>query len=185
MEKIREKSEKFKDKAAVLHWNGKLLPALTGKGKVDRLPILITAEGEEMFLGAPKAESGTGKDEADAVYGILLQWDFFNEVKAFCCDTTASNTGKNDGVCKLLEVAMEDDKILFSCRHHMAEINLRAAFEKKLEQTTGPNVPFFMKIQDSWSTINHMKFQSGMADRLVVKVLRGQLDELLFARGIS
>ena len=37
MEKIREKSKKFKDKAAVLHWDGKLLPALTGKEKVDRL----------------------------------------------------------------------------------------------------------------------------------------------------
>ena len=89
MEKIREKSKKFKHKAAVLNWDGKLLPALTGKGKVDRLPILITAEGEEMFLGAPEAQSGTGKDEADAVYETLLQWDFLNEVKAFCCDTTA------------------------------------------------------------------------------------------------
>ena len=78
---------------------------------------------------------------------------------------------------------MRDDKILFSC-HHMAEIYLRADFETKFGQTTGPNVPFFKKFQDSWSTIDRTNFQSGVADRLVVKALRGEVDELLFfARG--
>ena len=65
----------------------------------------------------------------------------------------------------------------------MATIYLRAAFETKFGQTTDPNVRFFKKFQDTWSTIDHKKFQSEVADRLVVEALRGEVDELLFARG--
>lgn len=80
MDKIREECEKLKNKADVLHWVENLLPAFTGTDKVDQLPVIIIADGEEIFLGVPKAGSGTGKDEVNAVYETLLKWDLLDEV---------------------------------------------------------------------------------------------------------
>lgn len=79
--------------AVVLHWDGKLLPDLTGKQTVDRLPIVITNNGSEQLLGVPKLLQGTAKAQADAVYQHLVEWGLIDQVKAMCFDTTASNTG--------------------------------------------------------------------------------------------
>lgn len=79
--------------AAVVHWDGKILPALTGNEYVDRLPVLITNNNSEYLLGVPKLESATGKEQAQAIFHALQDWGIKDSVKALCCDTTASNTG--------------------------------------------------------------------------------------------
>lgn len=79
--------------AIVLHWDGKLLPDLTGKQTVDRLPIVITNNGSEQLLGVPKLLQGTSKAQAEAIYQYLAEWGLMDHVKAMCFDTTASNTG--------------------------------------------------------------------------------------------
>jgi len=38
---------------------------------VDRLPILVSGDGTEKLLGAPKLTAGTGEQEAEAVFGLL------------------------------------------------------------------------------------------------------------------
>lgn len=40
-------------KESVVHWNEKMLPSLTGKDLVERLPVLISCEGREQLLGVP------------------------------------------------------------------------------------------------------------------------------------
>lgn len=47
--------------ALVVHWDGKLLPDITGKQKVDRLPVIVTGLETEQLLGVPKITSGTGE----------------------------------------------------------------------------------------------------------------------------
>jgi len=37
----------------VVHWDGKILPKIFGKGKVDRLPILVSGEGNDKVLSVP------------------------------------------------------------------------------------------------------------------------------------
>jgi len=34
-----------------VHWDGKLMPDLTGRDNVDRLPILVSTMGETKLLG--------------------------------------------------------------------------------------------------------------------------------------
>ncbi|XP_067625295.1 uncharacterized protein [Eurosta solidaginis] len=46
--------------AICLHWDGKLLPALTRNEKVDRLPIIISCGRMEQLLEVPALKSGTG-----------------------------------------------------------------------------------------------------------------------------
>ena len=60
-----------------MHWDSKLLPSLLcSTTSVDRLPILITAvsTGETQLLGVPKVTSGTGGNQAAAVYELLQEW---------------------------------------------------------------------------------------------------------------
>jgi len=110
-EKLREiKAKEIKDNfgghelnAAVIHWDGKLLQAVTGKEMVDRLPIIITNGDSEQILAVPFLESGTGAFTAGAVYETLCEWGLRDIVKACCFDTMAVNTGKDNGCCILLE----------------------------------------------------------------------------------
>lgn len=55
----------------VVHWDGKLLPSLSEKKLVDRLPIIISYKGIEQLLGVPELISGTGENQATAVYQAL------------------------------------------------------------------------------------------------------------------
>jgi hypothetical protein len=89
----------------VIHWDGKLLPSITGKQLEERLPIIITSKDTEQILSIPNLPDSTGKSQAQAIYEALLEWDLLDKVTAFCCDcdTTASNLGKFNGAASLLE----------------------------------------------------------------------------------
>ena len=55
-EKATEIKKHFKNtnlEAAVVHWDGKLLPALTDKEIVDRLPVILSNCDSEQLLGVP------------------------------------------------------------------------------------------------------------------------------------
>lgn len=59
----------------VVHFDGKILPDLIGRMKVDRIAVLVSYNGTSKFLGAPKVEgSSTGENIADAVHKTLVQW---------------------------------------------------------------------------------------------------------------
>ena len=65
-----------------VHWDGKLLPTLTSKEKVDRLAILVSAPGFVKLIGVPILERGTGSAEANAVYTTLDDWNIIDKVQA-------------------------------------------------------------------------------------------------------
>lgn len=146
---------------AVLHWDGKLLPSLSGKSKVERLPIIISGNGFEKLLGVPSLNSGTGHDQANAVYECTSKWNLCDKVEAICCDTTSSNTGRLNGANILLEQLLEKDLLYFMCRHHILELILKSVFESKMGPSTGPSVSIFKRFQDAWPTINTENFVSG------------------------
>lgn len=83
----------------VVHWDGKILADLTGRKTVDRIAVLVSYEGKAIFLGAPKIQSGTGKNIADAVYSVLVEWEIAGKVVACFFDTTSTNTGQENGAC--------------------------------------------------------------------------------------
>lgn len=56
---------------------------ITGKLKVDRLPIIVTAPNVEQLLGAPLLDSGTGYEITSAVYDTLEEWSLLENIQAF------------------------------------------------------------------------------------------------------
>ena len=63
----------------MVHWDGKLLPDLTGKDLVDCLPIIVSGADVQQLLGVPKLPGGTGELMANAIHTTLEQWDWKTE----------------------------------------------------------------------------------------------------------
>lgn len=169
----RERYQEFRDRTEfpessylMVHWDGKLLPALTGTEKVDRLAILVSFNDKEQLLGVPQCD-GSGLGMAETVYGELINWDIAERIVGMCVDTTASNTGKKNGACVNLERLLERNILYFPCRHHMFETVLRGVFDALLGPTSGPDTPLFRRFKESWAKIDRLKVKSGMEDETV------------------
>ena len=51
----------------IVHWDGELLPDITGKEHSDRLPVLVSGDRYRQLIGIPKIPSATGCNQAHAV----------------------------------------------------------------------------------------------------------------------
>ncbi|XP_029346464.1 uncharacterized protein LOC115034269 [Acyrthosiphon pisum] len=149
-----------------VHWDGKILPTLNVRESgIDRLPIVLTSNNLDLLIGIPKLEKSTGKEQANAIYYALENWGVTDVVQALCCDTTASNTGRLNGACVLLEQKLERDLLYLPCRHHIYEIILRGVFESVLPHTTtSPDIPLFKKFRNNWNKIDITNITSGIDD---------------------
>ena len=127
---------------------------------VDRLPVLITAvsTGETQLLGVPKLTSGTGENQASAVYELLQEWRMDEKVAGFCFDTTASNTGRRAGACILLEQRLRRTVLNLACRHHIYEIILGAVFSTCSGASSGPDVQLFRRFQKNWGSLDKSNY---------------------------
>lgn len=187
-EKCREKlavaiKSKFLNvdlKFGVVHWDSKLLPNLTRREKVDRLPVIITAPNVEQLLGVPQLLSGTGNEISSAVYDTLHDWNLLDQVEVFVFDTTASNSGRLNGACVLLEQKLNRNILFFACRHHIFEIVLQAVFvTSKLSAMSGPDIPLFKRFQNYWENIDLRNYCIWTSHPEVYEVLKDVVDKVL------
>ncbi|KAK2721327.1 hypothetical protein QYM36_003567 [Artemia franciscana] len=128
------------DVPLIVHWDGKLIPNLIGKEKVDRLPVLVSGKEVLQLLTVAKLPSGTGEAQASAVFGAIEDWGIPGNIRAMCFDTTSSNTGRISGACVLLE-----QKLV--C----------------MGLTSSPEAPLFKRFQDYWRFIDTDKYETGIA----------------------
>jgi len=155
----------------VVHWDGKLLPDLTGKEKVDRLPVILSGGGMCQLIGVPKLAEGTGEAQASAVAHLLDEWKVTNRVAAMCFDTTSSNTGRTNGACVLLEQKIKRDLLYLACRHHMLELVLAAVFKASLGASSGPEVSIFKRFSEHWQFIDQTSYEAGITDEDIASSL--------------
>ncbi|GBN90161.1 hypothetical protein AVEN_230319-1 [Araneus ventricosus] len=130
------------------HSDGKLLSALSArKSKEERLPTVISFGLKEQLIVVPRLDNSTGKEQVQAFWKAILDWNLEDKVQILCCDTTASNTGRFNGVCALLEQTFYREMLFFACRHHVYELVLKAVFEVKFKQVT--TSPIFHSLKSS------------------------------------
>jgi hypothetical protein len=162
MDHAQNVKEQFKGSASlVVHWDGKLLPDLCGKELVDRLPVIVSGVGVNQLLGVPKLGSGTGEAQASAVAQLLSEWGLVDRVGGMCFDTTASNTGRRNGACVLLEQKLDKDMLHFACRHHIFEVVLGGVFKESLGMSSGPDIAIFKRFQQNWQFIDQRNYETG------------------------
>ena len=53
-----------------------LLCIYTGTKSVERLPVLVTTNGQAQLLAVPKLPSGTGEAQAKAIFSVLKRLEF-------------------------------------------------------------------------------------------------------------
>ena len=150
-----------------VHWDGKLMPDLTGTEKVDRLPVLVSTMGDSKLLAIPKTLNGTGQAVAQAVHSSIREWKLENLIRAMCFDTTSSNTGRIAGACTILEQLLARPLLHFGCRHHVLELVLAAAFGECMGSTSGPDILVFQRFQGQWSSIDQESYNDSSSDDFV------------------
>jgi len=165
------KTEFHGDVPLVVHWDGKLLPDLTEKKKIDRLPVLVSGKGVSQLLTVAKLPSGTGEAQAEAVHGALKDWGIEEKVRAMCFDTTRSNTGRNMGACVQLEHRLGKKILALACRHHIMELIIGTVFKVCMGSSSSPEILLFKRFQASWINIDKAKFEIGMNNDYVARLL--------------
>ena len=145
----------------VLHWDGKLPPALTGVEKVDRLAIIVAFQGKEQLLGVPEIQTSLGEEQAMASYQAMEKWGLTDKIQAICCDTTASNIARVNGVCTNLEKLFNRDLLYLPCRHHIFELVLRNCFESLMGATSAPDMALFKRFREAWTKLDKNVYITG------------------------
>jgi len=163
-----------------VHWDGKLLPSLTGHDTVDRLAVILSGEGIMKLLSVPQLTSGSGEAQADAVYNALLEWNVTDRVQCMSFDTTSSNTGNKSGACVLLEHKLGRSILSLACRHHIHELIIAKVFEVLLETaSSGPQIRLFQRFSSAWDTINAAAYENGIDDQILAADLMTVKDEVI------
>lgn len=143
----------------VVHWDGKILPEICGRGEVDRLPVLVSGDGIEKLLGVPKLATGTGENEAKAVYDLVEQWQLSAKVQAMSFDTTSVNTGRFSGVCVRLESMLNRELLWLACRHHVMELILAKVFKLCCGPSSAPFIPIFKRFKAAWDGVKRENYE--------------------------
>lgn len=149
-----------------IHWDGKIMPDATGTGRgcVDRLPIMVSGKEVTKLLAIPKLQSGTAAVMSDACMAEIRRWALEDRIVAMCFDTTASNTGCKGGVCIRLETELGKDLLNLACRHHISEIVLEKVFSLH-DSAKSPKLELFVHFRDFWPQIDQTKYRTGMEDK--------------------
>lgn len=177
------KAELKRDVPLTIHWDGKLIQDITGDEIVDRLPILVSGNGVDQLLGVPKLASGTGENMATAVYKMILEWNISSQIKCMCFDTTASNTGRKNGSCVLLEQKLGNDLLWLPCRHHILEIILESVVSISLPASSGPDIQLFKRFKANWQKLNKNSFHTAENDATIAtKIAKIKDDTINFAK---
>ena len=167
----------------LLHWDGKILPDLSGHIKIERLPILISGEKCTKLLAVPKLLNSKAETVACVIMETVEKWNLRDQVKGFCFDTTAVNTGERAGVCTILEKRLNKDVLHFACRHHIHELILEKAFTSITgEVSKGPDITIFTSFRENWSNVEHKEYRTAVTnEEMIPKIIEWKDDIISFA----
>ena len=84
----------------------------------------------------------------------IVDWNLEDQVEILCCDITASNAGRINGACVLLEPKLNREMFIFACRHHVYECVLKIVFEVKFTQGTSSDSPLFKRFRNNWKSVD-------------------------------
>nr|XP_047137583.1 uncharacterized protein LOC124814075 [Hydra vulgaris] len=125
-QKIRQYIKDLTDskyKLISVHFDGKIFKEYTDKVSVtrERLAVLVKVNGKTELLGIPHIESSSGENQFKAVYNLLDSFGLSHHIQRICFDTTASNTGKDQGVITRMADKLGRPLLFLACRHHILE----------------------------------------------------------------
>jgi len=163
----------------IVHWDGKLISDIVGTETVDRLPVIVTSNGQSQLLAVPKLPSGTGEAQANAIFAVLREWNLQEKVQGMCFDTTSSNTGQHKGTCTLLEQLIGHKLLHIGCHHHVLELIAGAAFGQAMGVSSAPDILLFKRFKSKWQFINQSAFEDSSTDEYTKNAVAPFKDEIV------
>ena len=120
-------------KHLVLHFDGKILKHIEEESKqstsTDRIAISVTSpefgDRDDLLLGVVPCESGKSADCALCIQNLCEYFDVCDGIFAICGDTTAANTGRNNGTIVILAQVLQKPFLWLLCRHHISELTIK------------------------------------------------------------
>ena len=77
-----ERSSFLTEFPLLLHWDGKLLPDISGaKEIVNRIVVIVTGNGIEKLLAVPKIRRETGEVQTNACLKVIDDWNIREKVQ--------------------------------------------------------------------------------------------------------
>jgi len=149
-----------KDEFVSIHWDEKLMKERGDFTPMEHIAVLASHRHGTKLLGTTSVEKGTGKNQAEAIKNILCNWDLEKQCVAMCFDTTASNTGKFNGACILLEALLDHPLLWTACRHHVHEVILSQVFKSLFGKSSSPQITIFEDLKKKWL---HLDFAADMS----------------------
>lgn len=151
-------------KFMVLHWDGVRIWDQFSKKFVEHLAIKVTGRDFDQLLSIERSDASTAEVIAEKLIGQIEYWDILDKISFLNCDTPNTNTGVHKGVHVQLEQMIsrkfhiEKLFIRFNCRHHEAELQLRAVFLACFGKPMGPRYPFLDAYQSLFDRIDLDEF---------------------------
>lgn len=134
-----------------LHFDGKLI------NKVEHQVVVLKNETKEIRLTVLVLPDAKSLTIAHAIEITLDKFYLWQAIKMIVCDTTATNTGRLNGVVVRLQRKFQDhgvDKpIYIGCQHHILDRILKHVFDQLFgECSTSPdiNYPFVTNILQNY-----------------------------------
>ena len=73
-------------------------------------------------------------------------------------DTAVTNTDIYKGTCQFIEKSLGCPLLYLVCRHHVAELILKAVWQTVFGKNTCPNYPILNDFAEKWTSLNHESF---------------------------
>lgn len=150
----------------VVHWDGKTLKQTTHAGHTKSvLAVVLNAlhSDNEVLLDVIDVSDSTGSFAEFQALLKSLQDAKANLSKIVGCvfDTTATNSGLNNGVVVQLQTALGHPLFQLACRHHLLELVCGSICKNVFGGTTeSPVEPTFKQFAAVWSTIDKANYHA-------------------------
>ena len=126
-----------------IHWDEKLLQKRSDFTPAEHIAVLSRHRSGTKLLRTTSLKRGTGRDQAEAIKHILNAWNLEEQSVAMCFVPTASNTGKFNGACILLEALLDHPLLRTACRHHVHEVISAHVFKCFFGNSSSPQITIF------------------------------------------
>ncbi len=154
-----DKANFFSDSPLLLHWDGKLLPAINeSKQATEWIAIIVRGVGIEKLLAVPTLGNATGRNLASTCLQTIESWHLRSKIQGLIFDTTTSNTGLHAGACPLIETGLEKELVWIPCCHHIMELILAAVHRSLFGTSGGPEMTLYKRFQKAWPSITKEAF---------------------------
>lgn len=128
-----------------LHFDGK---SFRKRGITEkRVGVVVTNEKTCKTLEVATVKSSKAVSIAESVWRVVDMWNIAENILCICFDTENTNSGRMNGVVKLLTDKFGRDLLQLACRRHVYEVILKKASEETIEKrpSTSPTIPMFEK----------------------------------------